>query len=282
MDVVSTLTDLRAAIGRLRAHGRPIGLVPTMGALHEGHLTLVDAALAAGAAAVASVFVNPLQFGPNEDLARYPRDQDGDRHLLAGRGTDLLYTPTVEVMYPSAPVVTVDPGPIGRLWEGAVRPGHFAGVLTVVAKLFHQVMPDLACFGQKDIQQLTAIRRMVADLDWPIRIVSVPISRESDGLARSSRNRYLSPDDRQRATVLSRALRVVERTWRSGVRDPAELERTAQATFGEEPAVTVDYIAIVDGQRLEPAPEAVAGTIVAVAARVGGTRLIDNVVLGHG
>ncbi|MBM4187412.1 MAG: pantoate--beta-alanine ligase [Gemmatimonadetes bacterium] len=280
MDLVTTPTELRAAIAALRTRRRPIALVPTMGALHEGHLTLVDAAKAREACVVATIFVNPLQFGPNEDLARYPRDAAGDRLQLDRRGADLLYAPSVDAMYPTRPVVTVDPGPLGSLWEGSVRPGHFAGVLTVVAKLFHQTMPEMACFGQKDIQQATMIRRMVRDLDWPVEIIVVPISREADGLARSSRNRYLGPEDRRRAAVLFQALSAVERRWRAGVTESNQLASVAATTFAAEPAVTVDYIAIVDPEGLEPVTVATPGTVVAVAARVGGTRLIDNVILG--
>ncbi|MFN0179728.1 MAG: pantoate--beta-alanine ligase [Gemmatimonadales bacterium] len=280
MRLVESAVELREAIGRLREPGRPLGFVPTMGALHEGHLTLVDTARARGAAIVASVFVNPLQFGPTEDLAKYPRDLARDRDLLAGRGVDLLFAPSAAEMYRERPLVTIDPGSLGSRWEGAVRPGHFAGVLTVVAKLLHLVEPDFACFGQKDIQQVTLIRRMVGDLDWPVEVVTVPTVREPDGLALSSRNGYLAPDDRRRATVLSRALAAVGAAWRGGAADAEALDRVARAVFAEEPTVVVDYIAVADPQTLEPVATASAGTIIAIAARVGPTRLIDNVILG--
>jgi pantoate--beta-alanine ligase len=280
MRLVESTVELREAIRLLRQPGRPLGLVPTMGALHEGHLTLVDTARARDATIVASVFVNPLQFGPTEDLAKYPRDLARDRDLLAGRGVDLVFAPSAAEMYRERPLVTVDPGSLGLRWEGAVRPGHFAGVLTVVAKLFHLVEPDFACFGQKDIQQVTLIRRMVRDLDWAVEVVTVPTVREPDGLALSSRNAYLAPVDRRRATVLSRALAAVAAAWRQGATDPAALDRVARVVFAEEPAVVVDYIAVADPETLEPVAAASAGTIVATAARVGPTRLIDNVILG--
>lgn len=280
MRLVESPVELRDVIRQLRHPGRPVGFVPTMGALHDGHLALVDAARARGAAVIASIFVNPLQFGPSEDLAKYPRDLDPDRNLLAARGVDLVFAPSAAEMYRERPLVTIDPGSLGRRWEGDVRPGHFAGVLTVVAKLFHLVEPDFACFGQKDIQQVTLIRRMVRDLDWSVEVVTVPTVRESDGLALSSRNAYLGPDDRRRATVLSRALTAVEAAWRRGTTDPSALEGVAGAVFAEEPAVRVDYIAVADPEALEPVAVAAAGTVVAIAARVGPTRLIDNIILG--
>ena len=248
--------------------------MPTMGSLHQGHLTLVDRV-------VATVFVNPLQFGPEEDLVRYPRELDRDRDLLAARGAELLYVPEVGEMYPVPPMIRLDPGPLAGRLEGAVRPGHFAGVLTVVAKLFHQVGPDVACFGQKDIQQATLIRRMVADLDWPIEVVVVPTVRDPEGLALSSRNRFLSPLERGQALVLSRTLRAVDRAWRSGLQSGARLLDHAREVLASEPAVRPDYTAIVDPDRLEPMETVSVGAIVAVAARVGTTRLIDNTILGQ-
>ena len=248
--------------------------MPTMGSLHQGHLTLVDRV-------VATVFVNPLQFGPEEDLVRYPRELDRDRDLLAARGAELLYAPEVGEMYPVPPMIRLDPGPLAGRLEGAVRPGHFAGVLTVVAKLFHQVGPDVACFGQKDIQQATLIRQMVADLDWPIEVVVVPTVRDPEGLALSSRNRFLSPLERGQALVLSRTLRAVDQAWRSGLLSGAQLLDHAREVLASEPAVRPDYTAIVDPDRLEPMETVGVGAIVAVAARVGATRLIDNTILGQ-
>jgi pantoate--beta-alanine ligase len=277
--IVGTVAGLRAARAEWRSGSARIGLVPTMGFLHEGHLALVDEARRRADRVVVSVFVNPLQFGPSEDLARYPRDFERDRSLLEQRGVDLLFAPAVDEMYPSPATVRLDPGRLAERWEGAIRPGHFAGVLTVVAKLFNQVEPDLACFGQKDIQQATLIRRMVRDLDWPLEVVVVPTVREPDGLALSSRNWYLQPEERARATVLSRALRAVQTGWRSGESRVAELSQLALAALSQAPGVTLDYFAIVDPEQLEPAPTAAAGSIALVAARVGPTRLIDNVIL---
>lgn len=282
MRVVEDRSGLRAAVRGWRAEHRSVALVPTMGALHDGHLSLVDAARSLGGAVVASVFVNPLQFGPHEDLARYPRDLAGDRRRLESRGVDLLFAPPVDEMFPRAPAVTVDPGPLGRRLEGEIRPGHFAGVLTVVAKLFHLAEPDVAFFGQKDIQQVTLIRQMVRDLNWPLSIAVVPTVREPDGLALSSRNAFLSPAERNRASVLFRALSAVQAAWRNGVADVPTLDQVAHGVFASESTVTVDYIAIVDPDRLEPVVAAAPGSVVAVAARLGSTRLIDNLTLGTG
>ena len=281
MDLVTSRGELRATVGRWREAGLRVGLVPTMGSLHHGHLALVEHAKRRTDRVVASVFVNPLQFGPHEDFARYPRDVDRDRLLLAERGTDLLYAPSVAEMYRAPPVIRVDPGALADRLEGAVRPGHFAGVLTVVAKLFHQAGPDVACFGQKDIQQATLIQRMVSDLDWPIEIVVVPTVRDPDGLALSSRNRFLSPSERQQALVLARMLKAVERAWRSGIVSGAELLIEARDVLATVPAVRSDYAVIVDPERLEPLEVVGPGAIVAVAARVGTTRLIDNLILGE-
>jgi pantoate--beta-alanine ligase len=279
MRVVTTVADLRRAVAEARAVGRSIGLVPTMGALHAGHLALVQAARRGAGCTVVSIFVNPLQFGPQEDLSRYPRDLEGDRRLLDGAGVDLVFVPTVAEMYPGSPLIRVDPGRLGGRWEGEVRPGHFAGVLTVVAKLFHQVGPDLVCFGQKDIQQVTLVRRMVRELDWPVEIVVVPTVRDPDGLALSSRNSYLSSAERAEALRLSRALRAVEGAWRAGTTNAAALRAPAGAVLEGWALVRVDYIAIADPATLEPVETAQAGTIVAVAARVGSTRLLDNLIL---
>ena len=262
--------------------GRRIGLVPTMGYLHEGHLALVDEARRRTDAVVLSIFVNPLQFGPREDLARYPRDLPRDRSLALSRGVDALFVPSVEVMYPSGSEVRVTPGETAERWEGAARPGHFTGVLTVVAKLFHLVQPDLACFGQKDIQQLTLIRRMVRDLDWPIELVAGPTVREPDGLALSSRNAYLSADERRQALTLSRALLAAHRSFCEGERETPRLEERMRRVLDAEPGVRVEYIAIVEPEGLSPISTADGKTIVAIAARIGSTRLIDNINLAQG
>jgi pantoate--beta-alanine ligase len=265
-----------------REAGRTIGLVPTMGYLHEGHLRLVDEARRRADAVILSIFVNPLQFGPTEDLARYPRDLPRDRAMAAARGVDALFVPTAETMYPAGSEVRVVPGPTAERWEGAARPGHFTGVLTVVAKLFHLVEPDLACFGRKDIQQLTLIKRMVRDLDWRIAIVDVPTVREPDGLALSSRNAYLQGADRQSALMLSRALGVAHQAFCQGERKAVALEQRMRTELEENPGVAVEYIAIVEPTSLIPVTAMDGRTIVAIAARVGGTRLIDNITLAEG
>jgi pantoate--beta-alanine ligase len=282
VETVATIEGLRDRIGPWRRAGARIGLVPTMGYLHEGHLRLIDAARSGADRVVATIFVNPLQFRPGEDLARYPRDLARDQGLLAARGAHLIFAPSMAEMYPIEPTIRVDPGPLGERWEGAVRPGHFAGVLTVVAKLFHQVGPELAWFGQKDIQQATLIRRMVAELDWPVEIRVVPTAREPDGLALSSRNVFLSPEDRTEALALSGALRAAVGAWRSGERSADGIERAARAVFDRHPRIAPDYVAVVDPARFEPVDPVDDSTIVAVAARVGQTRLIDNVRLGAG
>jgi pantoate--beta-alanine ligase len=273
------IPGLRSWIARERGAGKRIGLVPTMGALHEGHLSLVDHVRRHAQSVVMSIFVNPLQFGPKEDFGRYPRDLHRDRALAEGRGTHALFVPTVETMYPPGAETRVVPGTSAERWEGEMRPGHFAGVLTVVAKLFHIVEPDVAVFGQKDVQQTVLIRQMAHDLDWPIELIVAPTVREPDGLALSSRNAYLDPAQRREALALSQALRAAERAWHAGEDDAARLEAAMREVFRLHPSVSVDYIAIVD-ERLAPTARASAGTVVAVAARVGTTRLLDNLILG--
>jgi pantoate--beta-alanine ligase len=253
-----------------------------MGYLHEGHLTLIDEARRRTDAVILTIFVNPLQFGPKEDLARYPRDLPRDRALAEGRGTAALFVPTVETMYPPGSEVRVIPGPTADRWEGAARPGHFTGVLTVVAKLFHLVEPDIACFGQKDIQQLTLVKKMVRDLDWSLEIVTVPTVREADGLALSSRNAYLNAEDRRRAVVLSRALHAAHQAFCEGERQAERLQERMQQRLQGEPGVNVEYIAIVEPEGMTPVTAVQGSTIVAIAARVGGTRLIDNISLAQG
>lgn len=276
----SSIPSLRTWLGEQRAAGKRIGLVPTMGALHEGHLSLVNEARRRSDVVVLTVFVNPLQFGPGEDFERYPRDFDRDRALARGRGVHALFIPATEVMYPPRAETRVVPGPVADRWEGAMRPGHFKGVLTVVAKLFHLTQPDVAVFGQKDIQQATLVRCMVEDLNFPIEIAVAPTVRESDGLALSSRNAYLDPEGRGQALALSRALRRADRAWRVGECDAATLERHMRDEIRMFPGVTVDYIAIVDPMRMAPVETAANGTIVAVAGRIGATRLLDNHILG--
>src|SRR5918999_105170 len=268
---LTTIPDVRAWSRAQRAAGRRIGVVPTMGYLHEGHLTLVDEARRCTDSVILTIFVNPLQFGPKEDLARYPRDLPRDRSLAQSRRVDALFVPSVEVMYPPGSEIRVTPGPTAERWEGAARLGHFTGVLTVVAKLFHLIEPDVACFGRKDLQQLTLVRRMVRDLDWPIEIVGVPTVREPDGLALSSRNAYLNAGDRQRAVVLSRSLQAAHQAYCGGERQAAILEQRMREQLSREPQVQVEYIAITEPDQLQPVTAVDDRTVVALAARVGGT-----------
>jgi len=277
------LTDpraMRAWSRAARTAGRRLAFVPTMGALHQGHLSLVDRARERADRVAVSIFVNPLQFGPEEDFARYPRDLERDRALAAARGVDALFAPPPDEMYPAEPLVRVAPGPMAEAFEGAVRPGHFAGVLTVVAKLFHAVEPDVAVFGRKDFQQAMLVRRMVTDLDFPLEIDVAPTVRELDGLALSSRNAYLKRDERRSALALSRALRAVEQAWRAGQADAAALARRGLEVL-QGPGLASDYLALVDDE-LRPVERADARTVVITAARVGRTRLLDNAVLGEG
>jgi pantoate--beta-alanine ligase len=280
VEQVTDIAALRAWLTARRAAGQRIGLVPTMGALHAGHLSLVDDARHRSDAVVMSLFVNPLQFGPNEDFSRYPRDLARDHAQAAGRGVDLLFAPAVEAMYPPGAEVRVVPGDTASRWEGEVRPGHFAGVLTIVSKLFHLVQPDVAVFGQKDIQQATLIRRMIRDLDFPIDMIISPTVREADGLALSSRNAYLSADQRVDAGVLSAGLRAAARAFAGGERDSEQLLARIRHEMARAPAVRPDYIALVDPDHLAPVATAEAGSILVLAARVGTTRLLDNHILG--
>lgn len=250
-----------------------------MGALHEGHLSLVRAAKAQCDVVVVSVFVNPTQFGPTEDLAKYPRSFERDCQLLEKEGVAIVFAPSVEEMYPEQGWTWVTVEGLSEKLDGCSRPGHFRGVTTVVSKLFHIVEPDVAFFGQKDAAQLANIRRMVRDLNIPVEIVACPIVREPDGLAMSSRNAYLSADDRKRALVLRRSLVRVEEEFRAGERDAAKLVAVAMTVFAEEPQVRLDYLEVVDPETLEPVEKITGRTLCAVAAYVGSTRLIDNVVL---
>jgi pantoate--beta-alanine ligase len=280
MDEFRDIATLRTWRTARRRAGQRVALVPTMGALHEGHLALVDDARRHAEAVVMSIFVNPLQFGPGEDYQRYPRDLERDRGLAAARGVAALFVPSAGLMYPPGSETRVIPGETAERWEGAVRPGHFAGVLTIVAKLFHAVEPEVAVFGQKDIQQATLIRRMVRDLDFPLELVITPTVRESDGLALSSRNAYLDSGQREQARALNRALRAADAAWRSGIENPALIEGAMREQFRIFSALTIDYIAIVDPEKLVPVDRATLGTIIAVAGRVGSTRLLDNHILG--
>ena len=274
--------DLKSWIAARKKKGKRIGFVPTMGALHEGHLTLVDAARSRADVVVMSIFVNPLQFAPHEDLARYPRDLDRDTSLAKARGVHAIFTPSVDTMYPPGAEIRVIPGETGARWEGKMRPGHFTGVLTVVAKLLHLVEPHLAVFGQKDIQQAVLIRRMVEDLNWNLELMIVPTVREPDGLALSSRNVYLDSDGRAKATRLSAALQRAHQAYRAGERKASVLQREMETILEVHPDISVEYIAIVDPDHMKPVVTAEDDTIVALAARIGTTRLIDNIALGKG
>ncbi|MDQ3516053.1 MAG: pantoate--beta-alanine ligase, partial [Gemmatimonadota bacterium] len=246
MKVVTTIAEVRAAVAEARARGDAVSFVPTMGALHEGHLSLVDAARRLSRYVVMSVFVNPLQFGPNEDLAKYPRDLEGDVERALSRGTSIVFAPSVDEIYGRDRATEIRPLWIAEEWEGASRPGHFAGVLTVVAKLFNIVQPDFAVFGQKDLQQACLIQAMARDLDFPLNVVVEPTVRDSDGLALSSRNQFLSERERKSALALPHALTKVRAAHRAGVRKVAELDHVAEEILSAEQGIELDYLAVVD------------------------------------
>jgi pantoate--beta-alanine ligase len=284
MQVLSGIPEVRTALRTLRASNDPadprsVGFVPTMGALHAGHRSLMKAARQRCAIVVASIFVNPTQFAPNEDFSCYPRTLEQDCQMLEAEGVDVVFTPTAEVMYPPGASTFVEVEGVSERLDGASRPGHFHGVATVVAKLFHIVQPDFAFFGQKDAAQVAVLRKMVRDLDFPIEMVICPTVREPDGLAMSSRNRYLSAKERQQALSLSRALQTAQILADHGEHRAAALSQTMLATLEQEPAVRIDYLAVVDPDTLLPLEDVAAGALLAVAAYVGNTRLIDNVLL---
>ena len=269
-----------SAISR-QAHreGKRVGFVPTMGALHPGHISLVRAAREQTDIVVASIFVNPTQFGPNEDFSKYPRTFEKDSAMLAAEKTDYIFSPSVDEMYPKDATTWVDVEGLSGKLDGRSRPGHFRGVTTVVSKLFNIVQPDLAFFGQKDAAQVAVICKMVRDLNFPVQIVVCPIVRESDGLAMSSRNAYLTPEQRKQALVLSRALKQVEKRAAQGEQAADRLIVTGTQTLAEEPSVRLDYFEIVSPDTLDPVADIKQGALVAVAAYVGTTRLIDNLLL---
>jgi pantoate--beta-alanine ligase len=279
MRICDTIEDMRAACRAARRGGKRLGFVPTMGALHEGHLSLVRAARASCDAVAASIFVNPMQFGPNEDLAKYPRSFERDRELLEKESVELLFAPSVEEMYPAGAVTWVTVEGLSSKLDGRSRPGHFRGVTTVVAKLFHIVEPDAAFFGQKDAAQVAIVRRMVRDLNLPVEIVACPIVREPDGLAMSSRNAYLDPQQRKQALVLHRGLLQVKKSWEEGEREAGKLLTVGRDELAAEKSVRLDYLEIVDSDSLDPVENTAGGALVAVAAFVGMTRLIDNILL---
>ena len=275
MQVLETIEAFR----RARETVGELGLVPTMGFLHEGHLTLVERARAENSAVAATIFVNPTQFGPHEDLARYPRDLNRDLQMLERTGVDLVFVPDVTEMYPAGFSTSVEVEGITRVLEGAVRPGHFKGVATVVCKLFHIADAERAYFGQKDAQQAVVVRRMVRDLNMRTEIVVVPTVREHDGLARSSRNIHLSPEERAAAPVLYRALRAVEHAWNAGEREANRLRSTMRDVLMREPLAQVDYVSVADPETLDELADARDGALASLAVRIGHTRLIDNIVL---
>ncbi|HEY0157109.1 MAG TPA: pantoate--beta-alanine ligase [Thermoanaerobaculia bacterium] len=282
MNVAWRIEEVRGAIRKARMAGATVGLVPTMGFLHEGHLSLIRVLREAGASFIAvSIFVNPRQFGANEDFARYPRDEERDAALLEKEGVDLLFLPAVETMYAEGANTVVSVGSVAKPLEGERRPGHFDGVATVVAKLFNIVQSDLAAFGRKDAQQCAVIEQMVRDLDFPVRLVFGETLREDDGLAMSSRNAYLSADERKKAPVLYRALRAGENAIAHGIRDAAAIEQLMRRVVSEEGDVDVDYLAVVDPLTFEPPTRSTRDVLLAGAVRVGKTRLIDNVRVPH-
>ncbi|MBY0284160.1 MAG: pantoate--beta-alanine ligase [Sphingomonas sp.] len=276
MQTIRQINQLREEIAGLRAQNLRVALVPTMGALHAGHIALIEAAKHVADKIVASIFVNPKQFGPSEDLARYPRRELQDARMLADAGCAILWLPSAEDMYPAGFATNVSVSGVSDGLDGAARPGHFDGVATVVAKLFNQVRPDVALFGEKDFQQLAVIRRLVADLDFGIDIIGVPTQREDDGLALSSRNVYLADDDRARAVTLPRALGVAARAIGRG-NDPAAALATAEAALLGGGFDAVDYVALVDAETLVPTTDLGRPLRLLAAARIGGTRLIDNI-----
>ncbi|MCI1692933.1 pantoate--beta-alanine ligase [Aneurinibacillus aneurinilyticus] len=277
MRTVSSIQELRASLKEVRP--QTIGFVPTMGYLHEGHLSLVDKAKETADVVVMSIFVNPLQFGPHEDLENYPRDLERDSHLAESRGVDILFFPSVEEMYPSGRKTTVSVQDITESMCGASRPGHFDGVTTVVAKLFNIVQPDYAFFGMKDAQQIAVVMQMVRDLNMPVEVVPCPIIREADGLALSSRNVYLSPEEREQALVLSRALQQVQSMVGLGERNVKTLRTAIEKVIQESPLASIDYIELRTYPGLMPIEELRGDCIVALAVRFGHTRLIDNIIL---
>ncbi|MEA2761613.1 MAG: pantoate--beta-alanine ligase [Gemmatimonadaceae bacterium] len=279
MKSVGTISEMRHVMAGARSKGKSVAFVPTMGALHEGHLKLIDEAKAVADIVVMSIFVNPIQFGPSEDFARYPRTLDDDAALAKQRGVDFLFTPTKEEIYPeNVPVVIVHPGLVGKEWEGAVRPHHFEGVLTVVAKLFNIVMPDVAVFGQKDLQQAAAIKAMVRDLNFPVGILIAPTVRESDGLAMSSRNRYLSPRDRELGLILSRALFAMRDAFGRGERRASALEAIGWRMLDRVVGLTPRYLAAVNADTFQRVNNVRHGDAAVGAIRVGETKLIDNII----
>jgi pantoate--beta-alanine ligase len=279
MQIATAISEMQTLAEVFRKRGRTIGFVPTMGFLHAGHVSLMRRARQECDIVVASIFVNPTQFGPDEDFDRYPRDEAGDRATCEDAGVDVLFMPTASEMYPETPIVFIIVEGITDILEGAVRPGHFRGVATVVAKLFNIVKPHTAFFGQKDYQQCAVIKRMVKDLDMDVEVQVLPTVREPDGLAMSSRNSYLSAAERRKATAIHRALTSAEQLVRTGVRVPAKLKNAMQAVLNEEQGMSVDYLEVADPETLAPLSSAKDSMVLLAAVRLGRTRLIDNRVI---
>ncbi|MBY3382479.1 pantoate--beta-alanine ligase [Rhizobium laguerreae] len=281
MRVFSSIDELRHTLDALRRQGRTVGLVPTMGYLHAGHMELVSRARAENDIVVVSIFVNPLQFGPAEDLSKYPRDLERDAAMLKQAGVNFLFSPGVEDMYSRPMLTVVDVPDLGRELEGAVRPGHFAGVATVVCKLFNIVQPQIAYFGEKDYQQVVIIKRMVDDLALPVRVISVPTVRDGDGLALSSRNVYLSEAERRAAVIIPQTLDEAERLVADGLTDPVELEARLTGFLNREPLAKPEVVAVRDASTLQPVTSIADPVVVALFVRVGSTRLLDNRTIGR-
>ena len=279
MGVIRSARRMAVVAQRLRRQGKRIGVVPTMGALHEGHLSLIRAAAKANDVVIVTIFVNPLQFGPREDFTRYPRNLPRDIRLARGAGAHIIFAPRVEEIYPKGFSAQIDVGPIGECWEGRSRPGHFQGVATVVAMLFHLTHPTQAYFGQKDYQQVLVIRRLVEDLRIRVRLHVLPTVREPDGLAMSSRNRYLNPAQRRQAPVLYRALRAARERIRAGQRQSTSIAAQMRRIIRNAPDARIDYVALVDAATLKPLRRLRGRTALLVAVRIGHTRLIDNLLV---
>lgn len=279
MKVITAISDMQSLAESLRKEGKKIGFVPTMGYLHEGHLSLIRKAREECDVLVASIFVNPTQFGPNEDLDRYPRDAEGDRKKCEASGVDILFMPGAKDMYPEKPAVFVTVEGVSEILEGAVRPGHFRGVATVVDKLFNIVKPHKSYFGQKDFQQCVVIKRMARGLNMDVDVIVLPTMRETDGLAMSSRNSYLNAEERRAATVLFRALTAAHDLFLAESREPEKLKNKMRAVVLKEPGITIDYVEIADSESLVPLSTASNSMVMLIAVRLGSTRLIDNMLL---
>jgi pantoate--beta-alanine ligase len=279
MQIITTIAEMQSLAESLRMQGRSIGFVPTMGFLHEGHLSLMRRARQECGTVVVSIFVNPTQFGPHEDFERYPRDEKGDREKCGSAGVDILFMPAAAEMYPEKPSVFVAVEGIADILEGAARPGHFRGVATVISKFFHIVKPHTAFFGQKDYQQCAVIRRMVKGLNLDVKIAVHPTVREPDGLALSSRNSYLTPEERRAAAAIYRALTAAEKLVKAGVREPEKLKNKMQAVLREERGISIDYCEVADPESLAPCEVVQKNVVILVAVRLGRARLIDNILV---